>query len=64
LNNGQQRRSLDAIQIAQSQYEVKNVGQEPAHQLIDASKDILALFLDSQVSRLGHSDIAQDVYKL
>lgn len=54
--NGWQRRSLDAIQIAQTQYEAQNIGQETAHQLIDASKDILALFLDSQVSGLSSAD--------
>ncbi|KAF8813902.1 hypothetical protein BYT27DRAFT_7180683 [Phlegmacium glaucopus] len=42
------RRSIDAIQIAQSQIEGENIGKEVAHQLIDGSKDILALFLDSQ----------------
>ena len=38
------------------------MGQETAHQLIDASKDILALFLDSQVSGLGSADCTGCLY--
>lgn len=44
-----QRRCLNALQTAHSQLGTSNVGLDVTHQLIEDSRDILAISLDAQV---------------
>ena len=40
---------MGAINVAQSELESGNAGPDAAHRLIDSSKDVLSLSLDTQV---------------
>ena len=46
---------MDAVVVAQSQLESGNTGPDAAHQLIDSSKDVLSLSLDTEVHLFAKS---------